>query len=132
MRSTSSAPPTPAWVQQHVPLDWYTRYGLRADQTRLPKDASKRDALARQIGADGYQLLDAVWAATSAPYLRPLPAVEALRQIWVQQYYRCSVPEMAVVRQRTMEEQPPAAVRVTSPYELEARSCTQRDTQWVG
>ena len=61
----------PAWVQQHVPLDWYTRYGLRADQTRLPKDASKRDALARQIGADGYQLLDAVWAATSAPYLRP-------------------------------------------------------------
>ena len=122
----------PAWVQQHVPLDWYTRYGLRADQTRLPKDASKRDALARQIGADGYQLLDAVWAATSAPYLRPLPAVEALRQIWVQQYYRCSVPEMAVVRQRTMEEQPPAAVRVTSPYELEARYCTKRDTQWVG
>ena len=50
----------PAWVQQHVPLDWYTRYGLRADQTRLPKDASKREALARQIGADGYHLLDGV------------------------------------------------------------------------
>jgi transposase len=43
----------PAWVQQHVPLEWYTRYGLRSDQTRLPKDASKREALARQIGADG-------------------------------------------------------------------------------
>ena len=53
----------PAWVQQHVPLDWYTRYGLRSDQTRLPKEASKREALARQVGADGYQLLDAVWAA---------------------------------------------------------------------
>ena len=53
----------PAWVQQHVPLEWYTRYGLRSDQARLPKDASKREALARQIGADGYQLLDAVWAA---------------------------------------------------------------------
>ena len=120
------------WVQQHVPLDWYTRYGLRADQMRLPKEASKREALARQIGADGYQLLDAVWAAPSAPYLRTLPAVEALRQIWVQQYYRCSVPEMAGVRQRTPEEQPPAAVRITSPYELEARYCTKRDTQWVG
>jgi hypothetical protein len=34
------------------------RYGLRSDQARLPKDASKREALARQIGADGYQLLD--------------------------------------------------------------------------
>ena len=39
---------------------------------------------------------------------------------------------MAVVRWRTMEEQPLAAVRITSPYELEARYCTKRDTQWVG
>src|SRR5215216_6912296 len=39
---------------------------------------------------------------------------------------------MAEVRWRTTEEQPPAAVRITSPYELEARSCTKRDTQWVG
>jgi transposase len=40
----------PAWVQQHVPLDWYPRYGLRSDQARLPKDASTREALARQVG----------------------------------------------------------------------------------
>jgi transposase len=130
LNQLSAADPT--WVQQHVPLDWYTRYGLRADQTRLPKDASKREALARQIGADGYQRLDAVWAATSAPYLRTLPAVEALRQIWVQHYYRWTAPGLAVVRWRTREEQPPAAVRITSPYELEARYCTKRDTQWVG
>jgi transposase len=50
----------PAWVQQHVPLDWYPRYGLRSDQARLPKDTSTREALARQVGADGYQLL--AWA----------------------------------------------------------------------
>jgi hypothetical protein len=50
------------WVQQHVPLEWYARYGLRSDQTRLPKDISKREALARQIGADGYQLLE--WIGT--------------------------------------------------------------------
>src|SRR5919205_3731135 len=62
---------------KHVPLDWYTRYGLRADQMRLPKEASKREALARQVGLDGYQLLEEVWAATSAPYLRTLPALEA-------------------------------------------------------
>src|SRR5688572_9933309 len=53
----------PAWVQQHVPLAWYDRYGLRSDQARLPKDASKRESLARQIGADGYQLLEWVRAA---------------------------------------------------------------------
>ena len=48
----------PSRVQQHVPLEWYARNGQRAEQTRLPKDASNREALARQIGADGYQLLD--------------------------------------------------------------------------
>jgi transposase len=58
--------------------------------------------------------------------------MEALRQIWVQQYYRCTIPGMTEVRWRTTEEQPPAAVRITSPYELEARYCTKRDTQWVG
>jgi transposase len=55
---------------------------------RLPKEASKREALARQVGLDGSQLLDAIWAATSAPYLRTLPAMEALRQMWVQHYYQ--------------------------------------------
>ena len=76
-------------MPQHVPLDWYPRYGLRSDQTRLPKDASKREVLARQVGADGYQLLAWVQTADMSPGLRDLPALEALRQIWLQQYYRC-------------------------------------------
>jgi transposase len=54
----------PAWVRQHVPPVWYTRDGLRSDQTRLPKDASTREALARPVGADGYQLLAWVQTAT--------------------------------------------------------------------
>src|SRR5918992_2808603 len=77
----------PTWVQQHVPPAWYTRYGLRSDQTRLPKDASKREALAHQIGADGFQLLAWVLTADTTPSLQALPALEALRRIWLQQYY---------------------------------------------
>jgi transposase len=130
LNQLSTADPT--WVQQHVPPDWYARYGLRSDQARLPKDASKREALARQVGADGYQLLDSVWDTASAPYLRALPALEALRQIWVQQYYRCTVPGLEDLRWRTADEQPAAALRITSPYDLEARYSTKRDTQWVG
>jgi transposase len=97
----------PAWVQQHVPLDWYPRYGLRSDQTRLPKDASKREALARQIGADGYQLLEWGRTADTALGLRELPALEALRRIWLHQYYRCTVPGRETLRWRTGDEQPP-------------------------
>jgi transposase len=122
----------PAWVRQEVPLEWYTRYGLRSDQARLPKDASKREVLARQIGADGYQLLAWVGAADTALGLQELPALEALRRIWLQQYYRCTVPGLEALRWRTGDEQPPAAVRIASPYDLEARYSSKRDTHWVG
>ena len=98
----------------------------------MPKEASKREVLARHVGLDGSQRLDAVWAAPSAPSLRPLPAVETLRQLWVQPYSRWTVPGLAEVRWRTTAEHPPAAGRLTSPYELEARSGTQRDTPWGG
>src|SRR5215510_12204561 len=61
LNQLSAAEPT--WVQQHVSPEWYTRYGLRADQTRLPKEASKREVLGRQVGMDGYQLLE--WVLTA-------------------------------------------------------------------
>jgi transposase len=122
----------PAWVQQHVPLDWYARYGLRAEQARLPKEAHKREALARPIGVDGYQLLDWVVAPESPPGLRDLPALEALRRIWLQQYYRCTVPGLEALRWRTRDEQPPSALLIHSPYDLEARYSSKRDAQWVG
>jgi transposase len=122
----------PTWVQQHVPREWYARYGLRAEQTRLPKDASKREALARQIGADGYQLLDWMMAPESPLDLRDLPALEALRRIWLQQYYRCTVPGLEALRWRTGDEHPPSALLIHSPYDLEARYCSKRDTHWVG
>jgi transposase len=122
----------PTWVQQHVPLEWYARCDLRAEQTRLPKDASKREALARQIGADGYQLLDWMVAPESPPGLRDLPALEALRRIWFQQYYRCTVPVLDVLRWSTGDEHPPAALLIHSPYDLEARYCSKRDPHWVG
>jgi transposase len=122
----------PAWAQQHVPPAWYTRYGLRSDQARLPKDVSKREALARQIGADGFQLLAWVQTADASLGLRDLPALEALRRIWVQHYYRCTVPGLATLRWRTNGERPPSAVRLASPYDLEARYSTKRETHWVG
>ena len=43
----------PDWVREQAPLEWYERYGPRADLFRLPKETSKRHALALAIGADG-------------------------------------------------------------------------------
>src|SRR5262245_47256382 len=122
----------PAWVRPHVPLDWYPRYGLRSDQARLPKETSKREALAQQVGADGYQLLARVQSADPSLGLGDFPALEALRRIWLQQYYRCTVPGLEALRWRASDERPPSAVRVASPYDLEARYSSKRDTHWVG
>jgi transposase len=119
-------------VRQQVPPEWYTRYGLRSDQARLPKDASKREALARQVGADGYQLLEWVSRPESPPGVLELTALEALRRIWLQQYYRCTVPGLEALRWRTSDEQPPSAVRIASPYDVEARYRSQRETHGVG
>jgi transposase len=122
----------PAWVRQHIPLAWYEPYGPRADSFHLPKEASKRDALAVQIGADGYALMDGVFGRDEARHLRHLPAFESLRRLWLQQYYRCTEPGMEEVRWRGKDERPPSALQIQSPYDLEARYCTKRDTQWVG
>ena len=122
----------PNWVRAHVPLEWYERYGLRAETSRLPKDMSKREALALTIAVDGYQLLEWAYAPTAPQTFRQLPAMESLRQIWVQQFYRCTIPGAEEIRWRTTDNEPPSALLIQSPYYLEARYSTKRDTHWVG
>jgi transposase len=76
----------PEWLRAHIPAAWYERYASRIEEYHLPKEATKRQALADQIGADGWQLLTALRAADAPPWLREVPAVEILRQVWVQQF----------------------------------------------
>lgn len=122
----------PEWVKAHVPVEWYERYGMRAETSRLPKEMSKREALALAIGADGYQIMAWVRALDAPLHLRHLPALEALRQIWVQQFYRSTIPGAEEICWRTPENEPPSALLIQSPYDLEARYSTKRETHWVG
>src|SRR3712207_3464908 len=122
----------PSWVRRHIPLDWYERYGLRADRSRLPKETSKREALARTIAADGYQLMAWICAPDTPAQLRQLTAIEVLRQIWIQQFYRCTIPGAEQICWRTAENEPPSAVLIQSPYDLAARHSSKRDTHWLG
>jgi hypothetical protein len=120
------------WVHQHVPGAWYERYGPRAEVGRFPKEASTRDALALQIGADGYHLLAWLGADEHVDDLRRRPAGEVLRQIGVQHYDRGTVPGLATLRWRSTDEQPPAAFLIQAPYDVDACDSQQRETQWVG
>ena len=122
----------PQGVQERAPLEWYERYGPRADLFRIPKETSKRHALALTIGADGYQLMDWLYQDSNVTPLCELPAVEILRQIWMQHFYRCTEPGMEEIRWRDTADQPPTAQLMQSPYDLEARYGTKRDMNWVG
>ena len=118
----------PVWLRGQMPPEWYTRYGARLEDYRLPKDKAKRHALAQTIGADGVALLRAVYAPTAPAALRAMPAVECLRQIWVQNY----VPTADGVTWRDNDNIPPAARFVSSPYDPDAHYARKHTTQWVG
>src|SRR5437773_1413607 len=76
----------PEWVRAHVPPAWVERYGERLEHERLPKEEPERQQYANQVGADGWRLLDAVDASSTADWLKTLPAVTTLRTIWEQQF----------------------------------------------
>ena len=122
----------PDWLQSHADVAWVERYGQRIEQYHLPKTEQERQELAVTIGQDGYQLLELIDAPDAPTEVREVVAVETLRQVWLQQYYRCTIPDLAVLRWRTREEQPPSAQLISSPYDPEARYKTKRETSWLG
>ncbi len=122
----------PSWLRAHVDPAWAERYGHRIEQFRLPKAEAAREAWTVTVGADGYRLLTAIFEPTTPAAVREEPAVETLRQVWLHQYYRCTVPGAELIRLRATSEQPPSAQIISSPYDPEARYKTKRDTRWVG
>lgn len=60
----------PEWLSTQMAPEWGLRYSTRFTDFRLPKGANERVALAQTIGADGAQLLKAVYACTTLPWRR--------------------------------------------------------------
>ena len=118
----------PAWLQGFMPDEWYERYGQRARDWRLPKAEAARAALAMTVGADGFALLEAVHGTDAPGWLWQVPAVETLRALWVQQYYR----DQQGLRWRDKGELPPGALAIGSPYDTEARYGIKRGVGWRG
>ena len=141
----------PEWLQSWVPAEWQDRYAARMDDYRLPKGQSERERLAETIGGDGYELLRRVYecglaqagagtgagtgmgagaGATGWSWLRQLPAVEVMRRIWVQQYEWRDDDGRAYWRKSG--DLPPGADIIHSPYDLDVRYSSKRNTHWVG
>ncbi len=123
----------PDWLRTLSPPAWAERYARRAEDDRLPTGKEARETRALTIGADGALLLAAVYAPAAPPWLRHVPAVETLRRVWVQNYYRVGAAEESHVQWRTDEQGiPPASLFVSSPYDADAHLAKKNTTQWVG
>lgn len=118
----------PEWLQRWVPLEWFDRYSRAIEEYHLPKGMEARQAYVNQVGHDGMQLLTAVWDEAAPPELRHVPAVEILRQTWVNQYQVLD----GVVTLRAAKNIPPAGQRIDSPYDPDARFGNKRSTTWTG
>jgi transposase len=118
----------PDWLRAHVPQEWYDRYALRIEEFRMPKEASKRQAFAEQIGQDGWKLLSWIREADAPQWLREIPAVEILRQVWLQQFW----VEEGRISFRPNDNIPPSSLLISSPYDTQAHLNIKRDTVWTG
>ena len=120
----------PDWLKEHVQEEWFERYARRIENYRLPKLDSEREKLANTIGRDGFTLMDAIYAPISPAWLRELPAVETLRQVWIQQFYPPNSD--GSVQCRIVKDMPSSSRSTHSPYDLEARYSNKRSMVWVG
>ena len=119
----------PNWLAKRLKKDWFDRYGRRVENYRLPKLDSERETLGNQMGEDGFNLLKKVYAPNAPEWLRLIPAVEILRQVWVQQFYS---PVDGKVQWRSPKDMPPSTIAIHSPYDVEAHYSSKRSVNWVG
>jgi transposase len=120
----------PGWLAAVIDASWQQVYGQRTGNLRLPESQAAREELAVQYGRDGYWLLEQVHAPGAPGWLAGLPAVQALRRIWIQQYYRDG--EKVIRREEREHGLPPGRDRIVSPYDLDARYSEKHGMSWLG
>jgi transposase len=118
----------PDWLLAHSHAEWVDRYGPRVEDYRLPKSQADRDHYAEVIGADGGHLLHALTIPSAPAWLREIPAVQTLRNVWIQNY----TWREQRLRWREATNIPPAALFISSPYDVDAHYAKKRTTSWVG
>jgi hypothetical protein len=118
---------TPEWLGSWLSPAWQALYGK---PLKMPKTDTARAELGARIGVDGHQLWAAVTSPDAPTGLADLPALQVLRQVWVQQFHRTS--DGSLRWRDTDDGQPPASIRIDTPFDLAARRGVKRGMGWTG
>src|SRR6266478_2661543 len=123
----------PGWLAGVIDPSWQRVYGARIDDLHLPESQAARKDLMVRYGADGYYLLEQVHGPDAPGWLRELPAVQALRRIWIQQFcLDVGAGGEKVIWRGAEQGLPPARSRLVSPYDLDVRYAEKRGKGWTG
>src|SRR5215203_3751678 len=82
----------PIWLSGIAPPEWFTRYAVRIEDTRLPRSEKARVELAEAVGRDGFYLLERI--RNEQPDLAKRESVEILQQVWLRHYTRDEAGEV--------------------------------------
>lgn len=118
----------PAWLKAWVPEDWFERYSVRVEESRLIKGKQARVDYLEQVGRDGFELLQRVYTTRSSSYLADLPIVDTLRQVWLHHFWL----NEGRVTYREAKDLAPAKARLSSPYDVEAEFGKKNVYTWTG
>jgi transposase len=118
----------PGWLAKVSMPEWFERYRKRAEQSRLPAGKKAREAMASQVGKDGFALLGLLKKQQAA--LLKLKQVEILNKVWQQQYAHKG--ESDDIRWRKGAEMLRAAAAIESPYDTEAHYSRKDQIRWTG
>lgn len=117
----------PDWLGSWLSPAWQTLYGK---PLKMPKTDIARAELGARIGADGHQLWAVITSPDAPTGLVDLSMVQVLRQVWVQQFHRDS--DGSLRWRSTDDGQPPASIRIDTPFDLNARRGVKRGMGWTG
>jgi transposase len=116
------------WLRMIALPHWYARYSLVLTGYRLPRAKDKQDALALEIGRDGFYLLDALQRPEVPRQAASWSALSVLAQVWQQQFARHDDGP----RWRAAADKPAAGQVITTPHDLEARFTAHDTKTWNG
>ncbi len=117
----------PIWLSSVAPAEWFVRYAVRIEDTRLPRTEKARVELAEAVGADGFYLIEQI--KNEQPDLLKRESIEILERVWQRHYAR---DEAGDVHWRANQELGRAAEAIESPYDPEARYSCKRELVWTG
>ena len=130
---------SPDWLADRFCVsDWARRYGARIDSWRLPAGKRERDELIIEYARDGYALVSACYEESAPSWAREVPAVQVLRTVLLQNFTVVTDGQgREVIRRREPESAggdgvPPAHLKISSPYDPDARWGAKKDLLWLG